>query len=96
MKLIGLEVIEAFKKKDLKASKPLDRFVTVIQHAKCKNLADLKKVFGSVDAVGKQTVFNVGGNKYRVIAKIVYGVLELVSVTHVMNHKEYDQGKWKE
>jgi mRNA interferase HigB len=41
------------------------------------------------------TVFNIGGNKYRLIARIRYDY-QLVNVRHVLTHAEYDAGKWKE
>ena len=41
------------------------------------------------------TVFNIGGNKYRLIARIRYDY-QLVNVRFVLTHAEYDQGDWKE
>jgi mRNA interferase HigB len=41
-----------------------------------------------------KTVFNIGGNKYRLISQINYE-LKTVLVTHVLAHKEYDKDKWK-
>jgi hypothetical protein len=40
------------------------------------------------------TVFDAGGNKYRVITVIQYQ-LGLVLVKHVLTHVEYDRGGWK-
>ena len=41
------------------------------------------------------TVFNIHGNKYRLIARIRYDY-GLVNVRAVLTHKEYSQRKWKE
>jgi len=41
------------------------------------------------------TVFNIGGNTYRLIARIRYDY-GLVNVRHVLTHSEYDEGAWKE
>ena len=60
-----------------------------------KSLAELKKVFGSADQVGKLTVFNIGGNKVRLIAAIHYN-RQIIYIRAVLTHKEYDEGKWKE
>ena len=47
------------------------------------------------DHVGKLTVFNVGGNKVRVIAAIHYN-RKRIYIRAVLTHEEYDRGRWKE
>ena len=39
-------------------------------------------------------VFNIGGNKYRLIAQVYYNDA-VVLIRHVLTHKEYDTGSWK-
>jgi mRNA interferase HigB len=46
------------------------------------------------DAVGSCTVFNVGGNKYRIITKIAYEFYT-VYIRFILTHKEYDMEGWK-
>jgi len=58
------------------------------------NLAELKMIFASADKVGKLTVFNIGGNKIRLIAAIHYNRRK-VYIRAVLTHKEYDAEKWK-
>jgi mRNA interferase HigB len=59
------------------------------------NFAELKATFSSADRVGKLTVFNIGGNKVRLIAAIHYNRKRLY-IRAVLTHAEYDEGKWKE
>lgn len=59
------------------------------------SFTELKRVFGSVDKVGKFTVFDIGGNKYRLVAAIHYNRRK-VYIRHVLTHAEYDRDKWKE
>ncbi|MGH9755668.1 MAG: type II toxin-antitoxin system HigB family toxin [Blastocatellia bacterium] len=40
------------------------------------------------------TVFNIGGNKYRLTAYVSY-TLQVVGVNRVMTHAEYNREKWK-
>jgi len=40
------------------------------------------------------TVFNISGNKYRLVAAIHFN-RKKVYVRHVLTHEEYDQGAWK-
>ena len=56
--------------------------------------ADVKSEFGSASLVGNCVVFNIGGNKYRLITRILY-TSQKVFILRVMTHDEYDQDKWK-
>jgi mRNA interferase HigB len=58
------------------------------------SFAELRETFPSADMVGDLTVFNIGGNKYRLIASIHFK-RHKVYVRHVLTHAEYDQGDWK-
>src|SRR5437868_5429931 len=56
---------------------------------------DLKAAFSTASAVGNCVVFNIGGNKYRLITRPLYAS-QKVFVLKVMTHAEYDEDKWKE
>lgn len=56
--------------------------------------ADVRSTFGNADVVGNCVVFNVAGNKYRLIARVMYS-RHKVYVLKVMTHREYDGGRWK-
>jgi mRNA interferase HigB len=62
--------------------------------AKWQNLADVRQVFPSADLVGNLTVFNIGGNKYRLITLIDYES-QIVFTRNVLTHSDYDKEKWK-
>ncbi|MGE3682724.1 MAG: type II toxin-antitoxin system HigB family toxin [Bdellovibrionales bacterium] len=97
MRLHNKEKLDLFKRKHPTLVSAVNRWVTIVEAADWKNPSDVKRTFGvNVDFVGKQVVFDVGGNKARVVAKVVYGILQIVNVTDVLDHKEYDKGKWKE
>lgn len=59
------------------------------------SFAELRMVFPSADQVGKLTVFNIGGNKARLIAAMHYN-RQRVYICALLTHQEYDEGKWKE
>jgi mRNA interferase HigB len=59
-----------------------------------ESFADLEATFGAVDKVGELYVFNIGGNKYRLIADVRLE-RRLVFVRAVLTHVEYDRGAWK-
>lgn len=95
MRLLGTNHIDEFIKKHPEAENALRRWQKLILETDYKNMNELRKTFPSADYVEGKTVFNVGGNKVRTIAMIEYGILQVI-VTHVLTHKEYDQGKWRD
>lgn len=56
---------------------------------------DVKAEFGSASIVGNCVVFNIGGNKFRLVSRILYPS-QKVFILKVMTHKEYDENTWKE
>jgi mRNA-degrading endonuclease HigB of HigAB toxin-antitoxin module len=59
------------------------------------HLAALRSLFPHADQVGGLTVFNIGGNKARLVAAIHYNRRK-VYIRAVLTHAEYDAGNWKE
>ncbi len=57
--------------------------------------AEVKADFSNASIVGNCVVFNIGGNKHRLITRILYKT-QKVFVLKVMTHEEYDKDKWKE
>ena len=55
---------------------------------------DVNASFASASNVGDCIVFNIGGNKYRLISRIRCAT-QKVFVPKVMTHGEYDDNKWK-
>lgn len=94
MRIIGRRVIEKFKRKHADARSSLDHWHRVVWSRDWTNFAELRQVFPSADRVGPYIVFNVGGNKYRLIASVNFEVKTLL-VRHVLTHQEYDRGGWK-
>lgn len=74
---------------------PLSAWFKIVKKASWQNFAELRQVYPSADLVGRYTVFNIAGNKYRLVARVVYRSQTLFIVA-IMTHKEYDLGKWKE
>lgn len=59
-----------------------------------RNFSEVRALFPSTDKVGDIFVFDIGGNKLRLIAAIHFNTGRLFIRT-VLTHKEYDQGGWK-
>ncbi|MDP2829048.1 MAG: type II toxin-antitoxin system HigB family toxin [Sulfuricellaceae bacterium] len=72
----------------------LGQWYRLSKRAVWRDFAEVKECFPAVDKVGDKFVFDVGGNKLRLIAAIHFNT-EKVFVRAVMTHKEYDKGGWK-
>ncbi len=64
----------------------------ITKMAAWKNYDDLRRDFSSADYVAPWTVFDVGGNNYRIVAKVEYKFGK-VFIFRVFTHAEYD--RWK-
>jgi mRNA interferase HigB len=70
-------------------------WLKVVEENEFKNFAELKTVFNSVDKVGDLFVFDIGGNKLRLVASIHFNRKKLY-IRHILTHQEYDKNNWKE
>jgi mRNA interferase HigB len=94
MHVITRKKLLEFCRKHPAASEPLDAWYRLTKKAAWKNLAETREDFPHADLAGQCMIFNIGGNKYRLITAIHYN-RQRVYIIHVLTHKEYDSGKWK-
>ena len=74
------------------AENALARWYQAIKSNNFDNFAELRELFPSADQVGKLTVFNIGGNKVRLIAAIHYN-RKKIYIRAILSHAEYDKSK---
>lgn len=82
------------------AAASLARWLEITLAAKWETLADVRNDFGHADPVtvasGKVVfVFNIAGNRYRLIAAIHYSG-QRVYTLRFLTHAEYDKNRWKD
>ncbi len=94
MHIIARKRLLDFAEKHLNTSIPLDAWYRIVKQSKISNFSELRKIFPSADTVENLTVFNIGGNKIRLIAALHYNT-QCLYIRYVLTHKEYDKGKWK-
>jgi mRNA interferase HigB len=94
MHVISEAPLRAFWVTHPDAETPLRAWLRVAEHAEWKQFAEIRRSYLGADQVGKFTVFNIGGNKYRLIVVIHFNRGKLY-VRHVLTHHEYDRGDWK-
>jgi mRNA interferase HigB len=94
MKLISNKALREFAAIHPDADEPLQVWRRLVEQDTFQSFADLRATFASVDKVGNRYVFNIGGNKYRLIVSMVFSV-QTVWVKAVLKHADYDKGAWK-
>ena len=73
------------------AKAPLTQWYDVAKHAHWRSPQDIRNDFNTVDFVSdNRVVFDIGGNKYRIVARISY-TYKAVLVKFVGTHKEYSK-----
>ena len=77
------------------AATALEGWYRLIKLNQFDHFAQLKAVFSSVDKVDDYYVFDIGGNKLRLIAYILFE-RKKVFIRKILTHKEYDRNQWKE
>ena len=94
MRVISLRKLREFWARHPDAEGSLRSWFRVVKQADWQSFADVRAIYRSADLVGKFTVFNIAGNKYRLIAVIHFNTGR-VYVRHVLTHAAYDRGAWK-
>ena len=95
MHVISRRRLLEFWREHRDAESPLSQWYKSVSKATWQSIADVKASYSHADAAGDCTVFNIGGNKYRLITKIYY-IHQTVLVRAVLTHKEYDEEKWND
>ena len=95
MRIITRKRLNEFAEKHPDAKSALQHWYRQAKTNEFKSFSELRKTFGSADQVGNLTVFNIGGNKVRLVAAIHYN-RRTIYIRAVLTHREYDKGKWKE
>jgi mRNA interferase HigB len=89
--VISKTILVAFGQKHADAAEPLNDWWIVAKGKQWKSLHDIKKDFSSVDFVGNDRfVFNIKGNKYRLVAMIFFDI-RTIYMRYVGRHAEYDR-----
>lgn len=94
MHIITKRALARFWLRHSQAEKPLRTWYRICKASSFEGFSDLKRAFNAVDKVGKYTVFDIGGNKWRVIAVVHYSTRKIY-VRDVLTHDEYVRGSWK-
>jgi mRNA interferase HigB len=91
MRVIASKTLKAYAKKKKEAEQSLLVWYQEADKASWRNHNELKQQFGNASVIThKRVVFNIHGNKYRLIVDIEY-YLQIIFIVWIGTHKEYDK-----
>lgn len=95
MRLIGRMTLEDLKLEHSDAAKQIDAWCVDVEACSWSNPHDVKQRYGSTDFLGgNKAIFNIKGNKYRILATIDYQ-RGIVVIEKAGAHSEYDTWRIK-
>lgn len=94
MRIITERKLREFRATEKGAEKPMREWIAVFREADWHSFADVRDTFNHADVYKNCAIFDVGGNEYRIIAKVAYRAHK-VFIRLVLTHEEYDENKWK-
>ncbi len=90
MRIISKKKIRDYLKENAQAELPLVEWYIKMQETNVKDINLLREKFNSVDAVHGYTIFNIGGNNYRLITAVHYN-RQLCYIRTIWTHAEYSR-----
>lgn len=94
MRVISKSPIRKFWERHPEARSALEEWFRKVNQQSETSFPELRKTFGTADYVDGYTLFDVGGNKYR-IATVIHYDKQRLYVRQVMTHAEYDRNDWR-
>lgn len=93
MRIISKRKLREFWKSYPIAERPLLDWYKTVKKGDWKDFSDVRNSFRHADVYKDCVIFDIGGNKYRLIVKVRYQ-LKRVYVRFVLSHREYDRNLW--
>ncbi|MEN8231013.1 MAG: type II toxin-antitoxin system HigB family toxin [Bacteroidota bacterium] len=96
MRVISYSYVREFIKKHPDSSIALRSWYRKMKRKRAVSIHELKRAFPGVDYIGnKRFVFNIKGNKYRVVALILFGP-QKAFIRYIGTHADYDKTNCQE
>ena len=94
MHIITHKRIREFVAKYPDSQSSLETWYQIVRQTNYESFSQLRQHFGSADYVGGLVIFNISGNKYRLITAIHFN-RKKVYIRAILTHPEYNKGQWK-
>lgn len=94
MHIVSHKAIRRFCGRRREAANALNYWYKVAKRATWTSFVEVKQTFNTADFVAPYVVFDLGGNKYRLIAEIHFR-RQVLFIRSILTHQEYEKGAWK-
>jgi mRNA interferase HigB len=94
MRVISKKKVLDFIDQFPESATSLESWYRIVSKTTFNTFPELRMTFPSADQVADLTVFNISGNKFRLIAAIHYN-RQILYIREILKHVEYDKNKWR-
>jgi mRNA interferase HigB len=94
MRVISRKILRNFSESHADSCDALYDWYRVSSQAEWLSLIDVQQIYTKSEVLGNFTVFNIKGNRYRLIVNLV-DVSQKIYIKYVLTHAEYDKDEWK-
>ncbi|NJM12946.1 MAG: type II toxin-antitoxin system HigB family toxin [Synechococcaceae cyanobacterium SM1_2_3] len=94
MHIITRKRLNEFAEKYPETKTALVHWYELVKQNDFGSFSELRLIFPGADQINKLTVFNIGGNKVRLVAAIHYN-RKNIYIRSVLTHSDYDESKWR-
>lgn len=89
MHVISKQALRDFWAIHKASQEPLEAWYKIVKSTVFADFITLKQTFPSADQAAPYTIFDIGGNKWRILAAVHFNSGKLY-IRHVFTHAEYD------
>ena len=90
LRIISKKKLRDYYQNNAQAEIPLTAWYYTMKASRAMNMRELSATFNHVDAVHGYTIFNIGGNNYRLITAIHYNT-QYCFIRTIWTHAEYSK-----
>ena len=91
MRVLSRGTLRDFRRKHTDAEGPLKAWFAEVSWSEWKTMVDIKRQYATASVIdNERVVFNVGGNKYRLVVKLWFPG-QVVWIKFVGTHASYDR-----
>ena len=93
MRILSSRTLVEYWTRHAEAKESLQHWYTKVKRAQWERPQDVKDMFGASVAFAEDSriLFDIGGNNFRLVARVVYGPYYRVMIKFVGTHAEYDK-----